>query len=324
MKQKPTSFLYLSRSDVASVPIATDELVYEVGRCLAEVAEGERIQFPPHIMPVSETSRFVAKSGLIRNPSIFGIKWLGYFPGNSEIKFPDFHPMMMLNEAEHGMPVAVLDGTWISEIRTAAISAFAAKHLALPTSSSLGFIACGAQASAHLNILKDLFCIKKIFAYSRKFATASEFCRKAEAMGLTTEICESPQAVLEQASIIITSVPHASETNLQLRGDAVASGTFISMVDRGYSWNAGSLLSLDAVITDDMALSGPRGMEAINFETKHLSGDLIAVARGELIRRADSDRVALIFSGPGIIDTAIASLIFQRASEMNIGVNLPL
>lgn len=324
MKQKRTSFLYLSRKDVASVPIVTAELISEVGRCLAEVAEGEAIQFPSHIMPVSETSRFVVKSGLIRNPSICGVKWFGYFPRNSEINLPDFHPMIMLNEAEQGMPVAILDGTWISEIRTAAISAFAAKHLALPTSSSLGFVACGAQALAHLNILKDVFCIKKIFAYSRRVATASEFCRKAEAMELTTEICVSPQAVLEQASIIITSVPQASETNLQLRGDAVASGTFISMVDRGYSWNSESLLSLDVVITDDMSLSGPGGMEEINFDAQHLAGDLIAVARGELARRAYSDRIALIFSGPGIIDTAIASLIYKRASEMNIGVTMPL
>lgn len=318
------NILYLSRENIGSIEIEPLELIAEISRCFAAVARGLAAQTPTLSIPVSGSTRFVAKGGVVAEPSVCAIKWFGYFPGNRDAGLPDFHPLILLNEAKHGMPLALMDGTWISEVRTAGISAFAAQHLALPDSSTLGFIACGAQARAHLELLRHLFPITKIYAYSRRLETTRAFCQAAEALGFDAEICSSPRPVVEHSQIVVSSVPHTAAVSQSLDGSWVRPGAYISMVDRGYSWNAVSLKALDLVVTDDMALSGPGGREALNYDPLELSGDLTAVSQGTVRRNAVSDRTALIFSGTGIVDAAVAALIYERACQRNIGNLLDL
>ncbi|OWK19971.1 hypothetical protein AJ88_35020 [Mesorhizobium amorphae CCBAU 01583] len=245
------------------------------------------------------------------------------FSGQREIGHTDYHPLLVMSEATRGMPIAVIDGTWISEVRTAAISAFAARHLANGQSARIGFVACGAQAYAHLELFRQLFPLVRMHAYSRRMETAEKFCTHATAVGLRAELCDTPRPVVEHSDIIITSVPHTAQPTYQLRGDWMSPGAFASMVDRGNGWDRASLSCIDTVITDDLALSGPLGEEGINFEPKRLAGDLADLSLGR-VQHSSRGRAAIIFSGAGIVDAAIGALVYQRARATGKGVLLPL
>ena len=111
---------------------------------------------------------------------------------------------MLLNDAATGMPVAILDARWITGVRTAAITAVAARRLARPESARIGFIACGLQARAHLAALKPHFPLATLRAYSCRLSTAQKFVEEARAQGLAAEVyqhgiavtCVSPSQVV--------------------------------------------------------------------------------------------------------------------------------
>ncbi|MER8759789.1 ornithine cyclodeaminase family protein [Mesorhizobium sp. M0976] len=315
--------LYLSRADVSALGIEALELVNEVAACFSAKAEGLARSTSTLSIPMSAGARFVAKGGVIESPHSCAIKWFGYFPANAKLGIPDYHPLLIMSEATRGMPLAVIDGTWISEVRTAAISAFAARHLANGQSKSIGFVACGAQAYAHLELFRQLFPLARIHAYSRRKETAEKFCTHATAAGLRAELCNTAQLEVEHSDIIVTSVPHTAQPTCQLRGDWMSPGAFASMVDRGNSWDRASLSCIDTVITDDLALSGPLGEERINFEPKGLAGDLADLSLGRL-QHSSRGRAAIIFSGAGIVGAAIGALVYQRACATGKGVLLPL
>ncbi|MER9593248.1 hypothetical protein NKI94_31730 [Mesorhizobium australicum] len=76
-------------------------------------------------------------------------------------------------------------------------------------------------------------------------------------------------------------------------------------------------------MTDDMALSGPGGEERLNFEPERLAGDLADLTL-DRVPHSPNRRAAVVFSGAGIADAAIAALVYRRAGEAGKGVLLPL
>ena len=112
------------------------------------------------------------------------VKWYGYIGNNARRGLPDFDPLLILSSIETGLPLAVLDGRWITAVRTAAITAAAATVLAKPDSRSVGFVACGTQAEANLLALRGRFAFERVVAYSRNRDTAERFAEKARELGL--------------------------------------------------------------------------------------------------------------------------------------------
>lgn len=307
---------YLSRTDIENLGLTPNEIVDAVSRSFAGLAEGRVVRAPTLGIPVSSTARFVAKGGVVG--SVAAMKWFGYFPHN--VDMPAFHPVICVNDRDTGLPLSIMDGTWISEIRTASISAVAARILARDDAATLGFVACGAQARAHLALFRDLFPIANVLAYSRSAETARAFCDTASESGLKSDYVTEASNVLAAADIIISSVPLSAVMQSPLRAEAVPDGSFISMVDRGFSWAAETIPDLEMVITDDMELSGPGGQETLNLDPSAINGDL-----AELVAHPPADRPlrsALIFSGPGFVDASVAELVLTKAVAASAGTML--
>ena len=89
-----------------------------------------------------------------------GMKWVSGYPENSKQGLPYIHGLMILNDPETGLPLAVMDCVWITAMRTGA-AAIAARYLARSESSSLGILGAGVQGFTNLQALKELFSIEK-------------------------------------------------------------------------------------------------------------------------------------------------------------------
>lgn len=309
---------YLSRADVLACALSSRDAVTAIEGAFVEKRLGKARTMGSLVTPAGDGGAFHAKGGIVEG--FAALKWFGYFPGNDQRGLRDFIPLIMLNETRSGQPVAIMDGTWISEVRTAAITAVAAERLARPTASRVGFVACGAQARSHFEMLQDRFDLKQVRAWSRRRATAEAFAAWVRSKGCEAIATDEPRDAVSEVDIVVSSVPHVSLKESFLDARWLAPGAFVSMVDLGWSWHRESLASLDFVVTDDFDQGG--GASGLNFDGP-FAADLPGLSLDTAVRsRKPEDRAALIFSGTGLADVAVARLIYERACRSDIGTNL--
>jgi ornithine cyclodeaminase/alanine dehydrogenase len=312
--------LYLSNADVETCGLGLADVELAVEAMFAAKAEGRAVMKPKLALHAPEQALFLASPGVMDTPPYAGLKWVGV-ADNEARGLPHIAGLILLSDAETGMPVSVMDARWITGVRTAAITAVAARRLARPDSATIGFIACGLQARAHLNALRRHFPIGLVRAYSRRLSTAEAFAEEVRAEGLDAEAVEDPRAALSDADIVVTTTPVVPRTDPFIDAAWLSPGSFTGMVDLGLSWISESLGQLDRVVTDDQAQAGS---ESLAYK-KPYDGEVADLVVGRLAaRQSAEERTALVFAGVGLADVAVAGAVYERAAEAGIGRQLPL
>jgi ornithine cyclodeaminase/alanine dehydrogenase len=234
--------------------------------------------------------------------------------------------LLILNDPETGIPLSVMDCTWITAKRTGAATAVAAKYLARPESAAVGIIACGVQGRSNLEALACLFKIKKVKAFDIKPEIAEKYAddMKAE-LGLDIEaVTQLPQAV-KGMDIVVTSGPILKHPTPAIEAGWLAPGAFASLVDFDSYWQGAALKEMDKISTDDLAQMRYYRGEGYFKETPEAYADLGEIAAGKKPGRENpSERIAAINLGLALDDMATAIRIYKRAKEMGIGTELPL
>jgi ornithine cyclodeaminase/alanine dehydrogenase len=313
-------FLYLSSADVEACGLGPVEAEAAVELMFAAKAQGRALMKPKLGLQASSGTLFLASAGVLDTPAYGGVKWLGV-ADNDQRNLPHIAGLILLNDVETGMPVAAMDARWITGVRTAAITAVAARRLARADAASIGFVACGLQARAHLAALRPGFPITRVRAYSRRLATAESFAAEARSQGLEAEAVDAPRAAVENMDIVVTTTPVVPRTMPFLDADWLAPGSFTAMVDLGRSWHAESLSGLDRVVTDDIAQAGPENLAY----AKPYDGEVADLVSGEMpARLTDPERTGLVFAGLGLADVAVAAAVYERAVARRIGQVLAL
>ncbi len=312
--------LYLSNADVETCGLGLADVELAVEAMFAAKAEGRAVMKPKLALHAPEQALFLASPGVMDTPPYAGLKWVGV-ADNEARGLPHIAGLILLSDAETGMPVSVMDARWITGVRTAAITAVTARRLARPDSATIGFIACGLQARAHLNALRRHFPIGLVRAYSRRLSTAEAFAEEVRAEGLDAEAVEDPRAALSDADIVVTTTPIVPRTDPFIDAAWLSPGSFTGMVDLGLSWISESLGRLDRVVTDDQAQAGS---ESLAYK-KPYDGEVADLVVGRLAaRQSAEERTALVFAGVGLADVAVAGAVYERAAEAGIGRQLPL
>src|SRR5512135_3293934 len=155
--------LYLSRADVEKVALDMPTILKLLEEAFKEKGNG-RVEMPPkpgiHTMP----DAFIhAMPAYIPSMHSAGIKWVSGYPENFKRGLPYISGLMIMNDAETGIPYAVMDCAWITAMRTGAASALSAKYLAQPRSETVGILACGVQGHTNLEALACLFPVRQVF-----------------------------------------------------------------------------------------------------------------------------------------------------------------
>lgn len=299
--------LYLDRAAIEGLGVSGAQMLAAVADGFEQrrLGKAETLTAPVHRVG---SGAFHAKGGTYRDHC--ALKWFGYFPDGMGVA----QPLILLNDRANGTPLAVMDGGWITEHRTAAISTHGALRLARPDAASLGFIACGRQAWSHFEALLPHFSFERLLAYSRKRETSRAFADRVRARGLAAEPVDDPSLVLTQCDIVVTTVP-IRPGQAFLDAGLIRPGTFVAMPDLGHSWLRPSLAAFDLLVTDDLAQGG--GASGFNTD-RNVCWDLA----GPLPARKPEDRTALIFSGAGIADAASAAMLYELALQRGAGLDL--
>ncbi|MHC4916177.1 MAG: ornithine cyclodeaminase family protein [Planctomycetota bacterium] len=320
------SFLYLSREDVEKVGLPMTEIIGALEEMFREKGEG-RVEMPPKPGIHTRKDAFIhAMPAYIPSLESAGIKWVSGYPANQSRGLPYISGLLILNDPDTGIPVSVMDATWITAKRTGAATAVAAKHLARQDSSTVGIIACGVQGRSNLEALAAVRPVKEVKAFDIRRETAETYAREmADALGVSVRVVDEPRDAVAGLDMVVTSGPILKEPEPVIEADWLADGAFASPVDFDSYWQGGALAQADKLATDDLAQMGYYRSVGYFKTTPEPYADLGEIVAGRKPgRESDSERTMSINLGLALDDMATAILLYRRAREMGLGRELPL
>ncbi len=318
--------LYLSRKDVEAVGLSMPEIIDALEGMFREKGEG-RVEMPPKPGIHTRKDAFIhAMPAYIPSLQSAGMKWISGYPENQKKKLPYISGLLILNDPDTGIPIAVMDATWITGQRTGAATAVAAKYLARKDSSSVGILACGVQGRSNLEALTCVFEIKKVKAFDIYPDVAEKFAREmTEIVPVEIEIVNNPREAVVGLDLVVTSGPILKNPNPVIEAGWLAEGSFASPVDFDSYWTGDALRQADKLATDDIRQMGYYREAGYFKDTPQPYADLGEIVAGKKPGRENaSERTICINLGLALDDMATAILIYRKAREKGAGTQLPL
>lgn len=270
---------------------------------------------------------FAAMPASIRTPASMGAKIVTVFPENSRHGLPTHLATIALLDPRTGGLLAVMDGRFITEARTAAVSAVAVERLAPEKASVLALIGSGVQARSHLEALSLVREFSDIRCWSPTRAHVEKLV--ADSLPLTVRAAASAQAAVESADVIVLVT--ASPTPVIEDGWVKPGATVVSVgacVPSQREMDP-ALVARARLLVDSRAAaikeSGDivQGMREGRFDESHIAGELGEVVAGALSGSVQSAPVTIFKSlGLAVEDVAAATLVYRRALELGKGLTL--
>jgi len=317
---------YLSRKDVESLAIPMGEIIHAVEAALREKGEGTA-EMPPKPGVHPRADAFIhAMPAFLGGMKAAGLKWVSGFPQNLEKGLPYISGLFVLNDVETGLPLSVMDCTWITGARTGAASAVAAKYLARPESKTIGIVACGLQGRTNLEAMAGVFPLEKAFAYDVDPAAAKAYALEMEErLGFEVMPVDQLRAAVEGLDLVVTSGPILKNPTPGIPAGWLAPGSFACPLDFDSYWTGEALAEVDKLATDDHGqLSYFRNVGYFG-STPEPYADLGQIVTGQRPgRENDAERTLSLNLGLAIEDVASARIIFRKAVELGVGTELSL
>jgi len=307
---------YLSSSDLESMSISTDEVVSTIEHLIKGTLESRTWNAPKAVITPPDGRYMMATLSASDDPPYLAVKSLVLNAKNSDKGLSDINSLVTLLNSDTGVPLAVIDGNWVTSVRTAGLSAVAAKRLARADSSVIAFVGCGAQAHSHLRAFADLFPLTELRAFNRGRENRDILCRTAESKGLGAIACDSVEKAISGADLIISSITLSHTITPFIDAAWLKPGAFASLVDLGIPWFDSSMAVFDRIIIDDLEQESQMDQPLVDLSL--VKGDLTALVTGAADGRlADDEKTAFIFRGLALGDLALAALAFQSYSPQN-------
>jgi ornithine cyclodeaminase/alanine dehydrogenase-like protein (mu-crystallin family) len=318
--------LYLSRADVESVGVTMKEIIDALEIAFHQHGEG-RVEMPPKPGVHPRPDAFIhAMPAYIPALHSVGIKWVSGYPENPKRGLPYITGLMILNDDDTGIPLAVMDCTWITGMRTGAATAVAAKYLARPESESVGILGCGVQGRTNLEALTVLFPIKRVVAYDVSAEAAERYAREMrERFGVQVTIAQAPREAVSGMDIVVTAGPILRQPHATIKAGWLSEGAFASLVDFDSYWDGAAMREASKFCTDDI----PQ-LEHYRSIGYFQNIPPIYASIGELVtgnkrgRENARERTMTANLGLAMDDMATAPIVFKRAVERGIGTWLEL
>ncbi len=312
--------LYLSRADIETVNLGMKEIIDALETAFKEHGE-RRVEMPPKPGIHTKPDAFIhAMPAYIPALKSAGVKWVSGYPENQQKGLPYISGLLVLNDTETGLPLSIMDCTWITAKRTGAATALSAKYLARKNSESVGILGCGVQGHSNLEALKVLFPLKRMVAYDRSTEVAERLCKYAESLGIEGTVASTPKQAVEGLDMIVTAGPILRNPHATIQRDWMAEGAFASLVDFDSYWAPDAMAQSAKFTTDDIPqLEHYRNIGYFKKipQLYGTLGDMVAGTKPG--RENDSERNFACNLGLAIDDMATAPLVYQLAIEKKIG-----
>jgi ornithine cyclodeaminase/alanine dehydrogenase len=319
--------LYLSQADVLATNLTMAEIIDLLETAFYEKGKN-RIEMPPKpgIHPGDSDNFIHAMPAHIPALNSAGVKWVSGFPDNQKRGLPYINGLLIFNDVETGVPLAVMDCIWITAMRTAAATAVAARRLARSDSTTLGILGCGVQGRTNTEALNVLFPLERVMAYDILPEATNDFSTEISTrFDLEVVPVKTPREAVKGCDLVVTAGPILKVPHATVQTGWLDEGSFASLVDFDSYWHSQAMKETDKFCTDDIPQLLHYQENGYFQDIPPIYADLGQLVTGEKPgRQSAKERTMACNLGLAIDDMAVAPAIYERAIKKDLGIWLPL
>jgi len=330
---RPIDFAYLNGPDVERLALTDAEILAAVEAALAAQGRGETVIEPRvHLVPESsDKGHFNILRGYVKPLGVAGVKVVGDFVDNYKRDLPSEMALLNLFDPETGMPLAVIDATAITDMRTGAMTAIGAKYLARKDSRVLGHI--GARGTAYWNVrlLDSLLDFDEIRVHSRRADSRTQFAaRLVRDLGKPVTVSNDWESCVRGADIVVEASRLPRPEPL-LKTAWIKKGAFVVPYGTMSALELSLTDIMDKMVVDDWGQCRkglPFGALRMHVDTDRLTQDNLHAELGEIVagkkagRERDDETILLWHRGLSITDIALGHALLVKAEKMGVGQKL--
>ncbi len=311
--------LLLSKEDIEK--ILTMDAVFEAVENAFRLHGMNLTQMPSKIYLTFEKGDLRAMPAYLEGHA--GVKWVNSHPNNAEKGLPTVMALLIYNDPETGFPLAVMDGTFITNMRTGAAGGIAAKYLAREKSRTFGFIGCGTQAKTQFLALKNVFEIEEVKCYDIAEKNAKAFSEFVESFDIDAKVTDAREAC--DCDVLTTTTPSRKPV---VKDEWISEGVHINAIGAdapGKQEIESSVIKRAKIVVDDYEQAMHSGEINVPLSQGVITKDDIYASIGEIIAgkkagRESEEEITLFDStGLAIQDIATASKVYEEAVKRGIG-----
>jgi ornithine cyclodeaminase len=323
---------FLSGTDVERLPLTDDEILGAVEDGLRAQGSGRaRIEPRVHLEPDPEVrGHFNVLRGYLAPLQLAGVKVVGDYLDNHELGLPSELGLLNLFDARNGAPVAIVDATALTAMRTGALTALGARHLARSDSHVLGHV--GSRGSAYWNVrlLDRLFDFDEIRVHSRRRESRESFARRLEEdLGKPVRVTESWEECLRGADVMVEA-SRLERPEPHLLTSWVAEGSLVVPYGTMSAVELTLTDVMDKVVVDDwgQCRTGELGALRAHVDTGRLTEQTLHAELCQIVvgdrpgRESHDERILFWHRGLSLSDIALGHALLEKARRLGIGQSL--
>src|SRR3954447_21356199 len=324
---------YLNAPDVEALALTNDEIIDAVESGLAAQGRREAVIEPRmHLVPdPAVQGHFNVLRGAFRAPiNLAGVKVIGDYVDNYRQGLPSEVGLLLLMDPANGVPKAIIDGSHLTDMRTGAVTAIGARHLARKGARVLGHI--GARGTAYWNVrlLDRLFDFAEIRVHSRRPESRDAFAaRLSRDLDKPVTATDDWHSCVRGSDIVVEASRLASPTPL-LKTEWIKPGAFVVPYGTMSAVELSLTDIMDKMVVDDwgQCKGGQFGSLRAHVEAGKLSAATLHAEIGQIVaglrpgRQRDGETILFWHRGLSLSDIALGHAMLEKADRLGIGQRL--
>ncbi len=290
----------------------------------------KKVQMPPklYLYFKKHNGDLRTMPAYLEEQDITGVKIVNVHPDNPRKGLPTVMALVILNSTETGVPIAIMDGTYLTDMRTGAAGGVAVKYLARKNAKTVGFVGAGNQAKTQLLGISEVIDIKEVKATSISEKSTISFKDEMEKRISCDIIPKKTIKEVCDCDILVTTTPSRKPI---VMNEWIAEGTHINAIGAdapGKEELDPMVLKRARVVVDDIPQASHSGEVNVPLSKKLITEKDICCELGGVIagkkkaRTKDSDVTVFDSTGLAIQDVATANMVYQKALKENVGIRL--
>lgn len=327
--------LILNRQQVETL-LDLDDLVEALAPAMAALSAGS-VSMPQRVAAtVRERDGLLGVMPVyIGSSDVLAAKLVSVYPHNSRLGLPTHQALLTVFDPETGVPLALMDGAYVTAARTAAGSALATKLLARPDADVLTLVGTGVQARAHARAIPRVRTIKEIRVVGRNEQRARAFADYLTGeLGIPVRFGDSFREAAEGADIICAATHSESPVVIGKWLEPGAHVNSVGLNPRGRELDDDAIMNSLLVVESRHAalFDGPGGATDLTWpirdgliDESHIHAEIGELVSGAKQGRTSDDQITLYKSvGVAVQDAVAARIVLDRAIAQGIGVEVEL
>jgi alanine dehydrogenase len=324
--------LILSKNEVQSC-LPMGKTIEAVREAYIAFAKG-RVQLAPvaHLDVKQYNGEVDIKPGYVEDFGIIGTKIASGYYNNHKLGLPPGVAVIVLMDLKTSMPIAIMDGTYITAYRTGAAGAVAADVLARKNSKRVGVVGTGTQGRMQIMALRELFKIEEVRAWDIIGEAAERYAKEmTESLGIEVNALSNVEDVVRDVDIVVTVTPSREAL---VKSDWIGEGVHINAIGADgpgkQELDPKIVASADKIVVDSLVQCRRIGEIQHALAQNLITEDNVHAEIGQILigdkSGRESDKEITMFDSTGLAaqDIAAGYVVYKEAKEKGLGLTTNL